>query len=107
MNDSQWTLKLQSLNQGSCKLTGFSADKKKSLLIELGHKIKSNESKILSANHKDISELPDNTSAAFRDRLMLNSSRIQSMVDSLNQIAIAKDPVGEEVEKKMSKWLQK
>lgn len=71
----------------------------KNLLIEISARnIKTNISKILSANAKDI-ELATNKKRgeAYIDRLMLDQERVKVMIDALNAIVKLPDPVGKEL----------
>ncbi|MEK9780978.1 MAG: glutamate-5-semialdehyde dehydrogenase [Gammaproteobacteria bacterium] len=71
----------------------------KNLLIEISARnIKTNISKILSANAKDI-ELATNKKRgeAYIDRLMLDQERVKAMIDALNAIVKLPDPVGKEL----------
>ena len=71
----------------------------KNLLIEISARnIKTNISKILSANAKDI-ELATNKKRgeAHIDRLMLDQERVKAMIDALNAIVKLPDPVGKEL----------
>lgn len=49
--------------------------------------------RILKANLRDLKMLPANTTAAFKDRLMLDSTRIEHMSNSLLQVAELADPL--------------
>ena len=71
----------------------------KNLLIEISARnIKTNISKILSANAKDI-EVATNKKRdeAYIDRLMLDQERVKAMIDALNAIVKLPDPVGKEL----------
>ena len=71
----------------------------KNLLIEISARnIKTNISKILSANAKDI-EVATNKKRgeAYIDRLMLDQERVKAMVDALNAIVKLPDPIGKEL----------
>ena len=71
----------------------------KNLLIEISARnIKTNISKILSANAKDI-ELATNKKRgeAYIDRLMLDQERVKTMIDALDAIVELPDPVGKEL----------
>lgn len=71
--------------------------KNRVLLAAAGHLV-AREAEILRANAGDLAALPADKSAAFRDRLLLDSARIAHMADSLRQVAALPDPVGEVVE---------
>ncbi len=71
----------------------------KNLLIEISARnIKTNISKILSANAKDI-EVATNKKRgeAYIDRLLLDQERVKAMVDALNAIVKLPDPIGKEL----------
>ena len=71
----------------------------KNLLIEISARnIKTNISKILSANAKDI-EVATNKKRGetYIDRLMLDQERVKAMIDALNAIVKLPDPVGKEL----------
>lgn len=55
---------------------------------------------LLRANSEDLANLSQEATAAFRDRLMLNESRVKLMNESLKQVAALPDPVNEEVERR-------
>jgi glutamate-5-semialdehyde dehydrogenase len=83
---------LQATQKASTKLRGLSDDKRKSLLESIAHKISENESVILVENQKDLDRMDD--SNPKKDRLLLNHSRIQDLVDGLNSVAQLSDPTG-------------
>lgn len=56
------------------------------------------KSEILTANLRDLAALPGDVPLAFRDRLTIDSARIQGMCESLRQVAELEDPLGEIVE---------
>jgi glutamate-5-semialdehyde dehydrogenase len=72
---------------------------KNAVLISLAEKLKSEESKILAANAKDLAALSPDVTAAFIDRLTLSPARLAGMRESLKQVAALPDPVNEVVEK--------
>lgn len=53
-----------------------------------------NKDFILKANASDLAALSDGVSAPMRDRLTLNSARIDAMAEGLNTVAALPDPVG-------------
>ena len=72
-----------------------SADEKKQALIAIADAIKENQEKIISANQKDILQGRNNLiSPALLDRLALNKTRIDSMIEGVFQIAEQTDPIG-------------
>ncbi len=57
-----------------------------------------NRSKILEANSIDVKNAREKgTSESLIDRLSLNDSRIDSIIESLNVVILQNDPVGEEL----------
>lgn len=83
---------LQATHKSSVKLRGLSDAKRKSLLENIAHKISENQEIILSENQKDLDKMED--SNPKKDRLLLNSARIQDLVDGLNSVAQLSDPTG-------------
>lgn len=83
---------LQATHKASVKLRGLSDAKRKSLLESIAHKISENQSVILVENEKDLDRMDD--SNPKKDRLLLNTSRIQDLVDGLNSVAQLSDPTG-------------
>ncbi|MFH1622698.1 MAG: glutamate-5-semialdehyde dehydrogenase [Candidatus Omnitrophota bacterium] len=82
--------------QVSFKLGLVDAKVKNSVLLQMAKALLKENSKIVSANKKDlISARRKKMSKAFIDRLTLNDKRIKEMSDSLTQISKLNDPVGE------------
>ena len=56
-----------------------------------------NREKIISANNNDVEEfkLSKNFARSFLDRLLINNERIDAIIESINEIILFKDPVGE------------
>ena len=84
-------------------LRGTTSKPKNDLLLALAERIARSETMILEANKEDLTRLPADTTAAFRDRLTLDPQRLAGMVESLRQVAALPDPVGEVVEGKTLK----
>ncbi len=69
---------------------------KNSALTNIATQIDKNRIAILTANQKDISHGKDNNlQAALLDRLMLDNTRIDSIIQSLEKIKALGDPIGE------------
>ena len=84
-------------------LAGATAERKHAALISAAEALWRNRADILEANAKDLDFGRDKgLSDAMMDRLMLDESRIQGMVDGLRSVAEQADPVGEV----MSEWDQ-
>ncbi len=83
----------------SVKLRGISTQKKQAILEKIAEKILENSAGIQKANEKDLTLAKEKgISAAMIDRLRLTPDRIQSMADSVREVASLPDPVGEVVE---------
>lgn len=80
----------------SAQLANISAEQKHAALLAMAESIWNNRDKILSANTIDMAAGKKNDlSASFLDRLKLDESRVQAIVDGIKSIAELKDPVGE------------
>ncbi|GLQ26605.1 glutamate-5-semialdehyde dehydrogenase [Sulfitobacter pacificus] len=87
----------------STALAVASAERKHAALISAAENIWKTREDILAANAEDlIFGREKGLSDAMMDRLMLDESRIQSMVDGLRSVAEQADPVGEVI----SEWEQ-
>jgi len=76
-------------------LATIPAGLKNTALINMSDAISANQEKILLANAIDMENgRNSNMTAAFLDRLKLDSDRIRSMADGLKEIAALADPVG-------------
>lgn len=93
----------QALRLASRELRQLKAEDKNKFLLALAEKIDRERAAILAANRADVENLDPSTSPAFRDRLVLNDKRIDGMVESLKQVAVLPDPVGEVVESRTLK----
>lgn len=80
----------------SAELAFASAERKHAALIAAAEAVWNNRSQIIAANQKDM-EFGRNKglSPAMMDRLMLDETRVQGMVDGLRTVADQADPVGE------------
>ena len=77
-------------------LSSATAERKHAALISAAEAVWANRAEILEANAKDMDFGRDKgLSDAMMDRLMLDESRIQGMVDGLRSVAEQTDPVGE------------
>jgi glutamate-5-semialdehyde dehydrogenase len=91
---------LQALKKNLRQQRKLKTEVKNQVLQELAQRLEKETPEILSANKGDLENLPVDATPAFRDRLTLNPQRIQSMSESLRQVAKLADPVGELVEEK-------
>ena len=80
----------------SMSLRNVSTEQKNQALLAIAENIEDSRNEILKANQLDIENAQEkNLSDALIDRLLLNEERIDSIIQSLNQIALLEDPVGE------------
>lgn len=94
---------LQRCRGAALELRALDSGTKNRVLLELARLLKAKEGEILKANAKDLEAFDSSGSgtSAFRDRLLLDSKRIEEMAESLRQVAALVDPVGETVETKI------
>lgn len=79
----------------SVELASASAERKHAALISAADAVWKNRTAIIEANAKDMAFGRDKgLSDAMMDRLMLDESRIQGMVDGLRSVAEQADPIG-------------
>lgn len=80
----------------SIQLANTSAERKHAALIAMADAIWNSREKILNANAIDMAKGEKNgLTGSFLDRLKLDESRVQNIVDGIKAIAELKDPVGE------------
>jgi len=78
------------------KLRSATTQDKNNTLINIAKNINANRSNIISANQQDLNHGKANgLNDALLDRLMLDDSRIDGIIESLEQIASLPDPIGE------------
>ncbi|MCL6471981.1 MAG: glutamate-5-semialdehyde dehydrogenase [Firmicutes bacterium] len=76
----------------------MSTEKKNNALTSMAEALIANASMILAANEKDMENATARgISSSLIDRLMLNSIRIKEMAESLDDVAVLTDPVGETI----------
>ncbi len=85
--------KLKRIHISAKKLRLSSVDIRNQVLIRAADLLLQNQNKILKANQKDLKQLGSKANAAFRDRLILNTQRIEHMALSLKQVAGLEDPL--------------
>jgi len=77
-------------------LRGATTEAKNNALINTASQIDQNRKNILEANQQDLAHGKDNgLDDALLDRLMLDDTRLDGIIESLNQIAALPDPIGE------------
>lgn len=92
---------LRQVKLAARELRRLDGQRKNQTLMQLAKALHENSASILAANHEDLENLPKDTPAAFRDRLLLNQARLEAMGESLIQVAALADPVGETVDAKI------
>ncbi|HEX7364710.1 MAG TPA: glutamate-5-semialdehyde dehydrogenase [Dehalococcoidia bacterium] len=92
----------------SKKLAFLPTEIKNKALLNIAEAIKAGEKEILAANAQDYRECEaSGMSAVLLDRLMLNSSRLESIANDVGTVASLPDPVGDIIEeRKLSNGLQ-
>ncbi|OQW52194.1 MAG: gamma-glutamyl-phosphate reductase [Proteobacteria bacterium SG_bin7] len=88
------------LREAARELRQLVSKEKNYILNEIAKKVASSSNEIQNANQKDLKALVKDATPAFRDRLVLNQKRIDSMVESLRQVSELKDPVNEVIEER-------
>lgn len=81
-------------------LANAPTEQKNKALTAAAKLMRENVAGLLAANEADMNALPCETSAAMRDRLLLNADRIESIAKGLDDIAALPDPVG----RKLAEW---
>jgi glutamate-5-semialdehyde dehydrogenase len=82
--------------EASLILSNTSTDKKNQALLEIAKKLDEHREAILSANLLDMERARVNKiELALLDRLELNNSRIDAMIEGLKQVSELPDPIGE------------
>jgi glutamate-5-semialdehyde dehydrogenase len=96
--DYQSSIKLmgKAAREASLALSSISSVKKNQALLEIAKSLDKHRQTILSANLLDMKlARSDKLETALLDRLELNNTRIDTMIESLEQIAKLPDPIGE------------
>ena len=83
----------------SNQVKNFTSEEKNNLLIKIAEKINSDKELILNANQKDISIASETIDKAMLDRLALNSDRVDSIINSINDIVLLEDPINKVINK--------
>jgi glutamate-5-semialdehyde dehydrogenase len=91
---------LKALRAAARLQRAVNTEKKNAALMAIAQALLANAPAVLAANKEDLERLPADTTPAFRDRLLLNTARLEGMAESLRQVADLPDPVGEVVEQR-------
>lgn len=101
---------LNGLKRAARELRRLTSAEKDAILGLVADRIIKKKEEILQANRRDLARLatrapPTGTkpSPAFRDRLTLNSTRVDQMAESIRAVARLPDPVGEVIESRTLK----
>ena len=79
----------------SSELSTIDSDKKNNALDNLKSELKNNSKSLIDSNKKDLDNANSmKFSDALIDRLTLNKNRVESMIDSLDEIIKLNDPIG-------------
>jgi glutamate-5-semialdehyde dehydrogenase len=90
----------QKAREASRPLSGLSTDLKNQALIEMADRLEKNQQGLIEENRKDLSAGEQTgLSRPMMDRLRLTPGVIQSMAESLREVARLPDPVGEVVKR--------
>ncbi|MGD8190835.1 glutamate-5-semialdehyde dehydrogenase [Brevibacillus ginsengisoli] len=90
------TAQAQKAKAASRKLALASTELKNQALLAIGHQLATDTEQILTANQKDCDQaLQDGSTASYLDRLRLNPARIQGLIDSLHELSLLPDPIGQ------------
>ncbi len=80
----------------SRKMGGVNTKIKNDALLKMADDLTANTDQLVKANSKDLEFAKQKgLSSAMQDRLMLNKERIEKIADSLKEVALLTDPVGE------------
>ena len=86
---------LQEAKASSRVLSTLSGTEKNSILRAMAQGLRDNQTQILEANALDMADAEtNNLSAALKDRLLLDESRVEGMAVAIEEIAALKEPVG-------------
>jgi glutamate-5-semialdehyde dehydrogenase len=98
MNIKEYVRKICINAKESKKQIACLNEKTKNLILEdIIEELNNNRENIISANNTDVENLKSskNFVSSFVDRLLIDDNRIDSMIESIKEIILIKDPVGE------------
>lgn len=80
----------------SRKMAGVNTKIKNDALLKMAEDLTANTDQLIEANSKDLEYAKQKRlSSAMQDRLMVNKGRLEKMADSLREVALLTDPIGE------------
>jgi glutamate-5-semialdehyde dehydrogenase len=85
--------KLRRARAASVKLALLSSEEKNALLFAIADALQAQAQSILEANREDLES--SGLEGAMRDRLLLNTTRIDSVAQGVRDVAALPDPIGE------------
>ena len=86
----------QNAKTASRKIGGVNTKVKNDALLKMAEDLISSTDQLIEENSKDLKFAEQKgLSSAMQDRLMINKNRIEKMADSLREVALLGDPVGE------------
>lgn len=101
MNKKNLTKKLSLIKKAGLTLEKYSDNQRNKVLREIKSALYNNKEKILKFNKKDVDKFDKND--PMRDRLLLTSDRIDSIIEDINTVISLKNPIGKILEKKQLK----
>ena len=82
--------------KASAEFSTIESDRKNQLILNIGKQLNEDREKILKSNQTDIKNAKEkNLSPANIDRLLLGDNRIDSMIQSIEEVVSLPDPIGE------------
>ncbi len=109
MNEAITLTQLRRLKKSAKELRSLATARKNQVLLRAAELLLTHQNEILKANQMDLrlarKKVIENSlfSSSFLDRLTLTPERISGMVESLKQVALLSDPVGEVIDEKQFK----
>ncbi|TEY01577.1 glutamate-5-semialdehyde dehydrogenase [Campylobacter sp. US33a] len=83
---------IENINKNSQKLLNLKPQDKKEIILQCALNLRKYFDEILKANEKDLKNFTKNE--ALKDRLKLDTSRLNSLCEALEKIALLPDPIG-------------
>ena len=88
--------KVEAARAAAKKLSRLSTEVKNKALLRIAENLAARRDEILAENQRDLAAADEaNMSAAMKDRLLLNTSRIAGIASDVKTVAALPDPVGE------------
>ena len=83
--------------KASLAAMNLTQQQRKEILLAMADSLVASKPQIIAENEKDLANATD-LSSAMKDRLALNDSRFDSMVNGLKELAHLDDKIGSEIE---------